>query len=936
MTLRRHIGALPVALAFACALACVVVLAAPVVARATDIVSWADAYHGPDPINVDGADPIPVAGAANAVAFSDASHGWMVGARFDGVGPLGGGVKTAWYAFSSDAGSTWTSASIPASPALGVEMFAVAAPASGIAVAAGENGTIARFGGVSWTTTQVAGWSGRAIRALAFADASHGWAVGDGGGILSTTDGGLTWSTDSAPGTAPAWNAVAVADSTHVWVVGNGGAMALWNGAGWSARASGTSSSLRTIAFADATHGRAGGDGVTFVQTSGGTTWGPVPVPLPPGGPTVGVRAISYSPTGTCFAVGTGLSVWRTTDGGVTWLAGTSDGSTNNFGNGTITGVTLTGLAFPPGSGALPVAVGRPSDVPNSAPTSKAWAFRATQWDRRLPDSPQWQTASQVGTSTAAVVHWYLAHTDDLGFLIARSASGGPFLAVASVPSTSGSWVSYAWTDTSVSAEVTYTYRITTFSTVGTSPPALATAHVHDYVTPVTTATIGGLPVRTGWYTAPLLVTLTVADAVPSTPTVTRFDLDGAGMQDYAAPLVLASDGVHTLKYLSVDAGGNVEATRAATVRLDATPPTTTASVPVTMTAGSIVLLQPVDGASGVASTRWSLDGSSATSGTAASVGAPGAHTLTWSSADVAGNRETTRSADYSVVGPPSPVTTLKALGATLTASPSAWFTTRTVVTLAPDVEATTYAGLDGASTVATAAIVLAKEGTSTLRYFAVGPAGNREETRTMALRLDSAPPVTSSDAIGFYLKGATLTLSASDGVSGVASTRWLLQSTTPGALPISGATRVVRVVALGLYRLQFSSADAAGNREVTRTVSFTVADAVAAPVATSVTIRASSARVRTGARVVLSGTARPDSLAGGVVDVYVRKPGRSTYSYSSRRGVYLSGGHPAWSYGYYFRAGMTRGLYYIKAVVPARAGFLRSTSPVPAAVRLY
>ena len=75
--------------------------------------------------------------------------------------------------------------------------------------------------------------------------------------------------------------------------------------------------------------------------------------------------------------------------------------------------------------------------------------------------------------------------------------------------------------------------------------------------------------------------------------------------------------------------------------------------------------------------------------------------------------------------------------------------------------------------------------------------------------------------------------------------------------------------------------------------------------------------------------------MIGVNIVVYVMKPGKTYWTYSSNRTVYNLGGHAAWQYKYYFKPGMVKGYYVFKAVVPAWPGFLTSTSPTTVTIRL-
>ena len=97
----------------------------------------------------------------------------------------------------------------------------------------------------------------------------------------------------------------------------------------------------------------------------------------------------------------------------------------------------------------------------------------------------------------------------------------------------------------------------------------------------------------------------------------------------------------------------------------------------------------------------------------------------------------------------------------------------------------------------------------------------------------------------------------------------------------------------------------------------------------TSITIRTNAATTRIGGIPILSGVVSPSSLIGKNIRVYVKKPGKTYWSYSSTRTVYSRYGVPSWQYKYYFRRGMVRGVYAFKAVVPAWPGFSTKTSPI-------
>jgi Bacterial pre-peptidase C-terminal domain len=145
-----------------------------------------------------------------------------------------------------------------------------------------------------------------------------------------------------------------------------------------------------------------------------------------------------------------------------------------------------------------------------------------------------------------------------------------------------------------------------------------------------------------------------------------------------------------------------------------------------------------------------------------------------------------------------------------------------------------------------------------------------------------------------------------------------------------SGEQHVSYVVPVsGYYYIDVYAEDWAGTYTL---------DAVAAPLvqATSVTIRTNATSAKTGNIPILSGAVTPIGMVGRNMVVYVMKPGKTYWTYSSNRTVYNLGGTAAWQYKYYFKAGMVKGYYKFKAVVPAYFGlFLTSTSPTTVGITL-
>jgi hypothetical protein len=105
--------------------------------------------------------------------------------------------------------------------------------------------------------------------------------------------------------------------------------------------------------------------------------------------------------------------------------------------------------------------------------------------------------------------------------------------------------------------------------------------------------------------------------------------------------------------------------------------------------------------------------------------------------------------------------------------------------------------------------------------------------------------------------------------------------------------------------------------------------------VPTAISIKTNATTSKIGGVPILSGLVTPSGLVGKNIVVYVKKAGKSYWTYSSNRTVYSRYGIPSWQYKYYFKRGMNKGLYTYKAFVPAWPGYQASTSPTTVSVRV-
>ncbi|MBP0451558.1 hypothetical protein J5Y04_18695 [Kitasatospora sp. RG8] len=174
-----------------------------------------------------------------------------------------------------------------------------------------------------------------------------------------------------------------------------------------------------------------------------------------------------------------------------------------------------------------------------------------------------------------------------------------------------------------------------------------------DTTAPVTAATAEPPPNDAGWNNTDVTVTLGATDDISGVAR-TEYDVDGNGWTGYTGPVLLNTPGSHALSYRSIDRAQNIEDTRTLPVRIDRTPPVTTATIsPNPNPAGWInadgtVTLTSTDDLSGVAGITYSTTGAQTTPLTTVpgdavnvKIDQEGETVLTFHATDHAGNTET-------------------------------------------------------------------------------------------------------------------------------------------------------------------------------------------------------------------------------------------------------------------------------------------------------
>ncbi|MDP2183177.1 MAG: chitobiase/beta-hexosaminidase C-terminal domain-containing protein [Actinomycetota bacterium] len=295
----------------------------------------------------------------------------------------------------------------------------------------------------------------------------------------------------------------------------------------------------------------------------------------------------------------------------------------------------------------------------------------------------------------------------------------------------------------------------------------------------------------------------------------------------------------------------------------DTTPPVTNTNATDKYAASATIKLSASDGAGvGVSTTKWRLDGGTWTTGGTMTTSIPGSHTLSYYSTDYAGNDEAPKTAAFTVFTRYDNLdsrvvynsswssftqsslyagaykysyATSASVEVAFNGTAVDWIASRTpdsgiarvsVDGGAPtliDIYASNYPSQQRVWSISglaetTHTVTIAWTGTKN-----VSSTGTRinidaiDLVGTLTAPLDTTPPTTTAAAKATYADSATITLTATDVNSGVAHTKWRLNS---GSWQ-TGTT--ASTTATGTYSLEYYSVDKAGNVEQTRSVSFVV-----------------------------------------------------------------------------------------------------------------
>jgi hypothetical protein len=367
-----------------------------------------------------------------------------------------------------------------------------------------------------------------------------------------------------------------------------------------------------------------------------------------------------------------------------------------------------------------------------------------------------------------------------------------------------------------------------------------------DTTPPTVTAQVSGEQDAEGNYVDSATVTVTATDEGSGVQLV-EYEIDDTGFHTYTGPVTVTEPGDHTVQFRATDTAGNESQTGSVPFRVvesggeeDTTPPTVTAEVSGEQDeAGNyvdaaVVTLSATDEGSGVASVEYQLDSGAWTAYTGpVTVNTAGMHMLHYRATDVAGNASPEGMAHFTVV---EQDTTAPTVSATVVGQQDAEgnYVGSAMVTLSADddgsgVDRVEYSLDGGPWTRYTQAVQVSAAGEHTLAYRAIDLAGNTSAEGSESFTVvedpneDTVAPSVSAvvsgnqDSNWSYLDTATVTLSALDVDSGVASVEFKLDdgAWTRYTEPLS--------VGEGTHTVWYRATDNAGNVSAELSGSFTV-----------------------------------------------------------------------------------------------------------------
>jgi hypothetical protein len=277
-----------------------------------------------------------------------------------------------------------------------------------------------------------------------------------------------------------------------------------------------------------------------------------------------------------------------------------------------------------------------------------------------------------------------------------------------------------------------------------------------DKVAPTLSGAPTTSPNGAGWYNGNVTIHWTASDGLSglagSAPADATISSEGTGLTASAS--------------VSDQAGNTTNATSSPAVKIDKTPPNTTATAPTDWNNTSVtVSLTASDSLSGVGGTFFQLDGGAVTPGTSVPISSEGNHTLQFWSVDNAGNSEVAKSVQVKIDKTPPTINHTQSPAA----NANGWNSSDVTVTF------TCGDTLSGVASCSAPQTVTTEGQNQPVTGSATDNAGN-SATDPATVSIDKTPPTIDGapdrgpNGNGWYNADVTFSFTCGDALSGIAS----------------------------------------------------------------------------------------------------------------------------------------------------------------------
>jgi large repetitive protein len=321
------------------------------------------------------------------------------------------------------------------------------------------------------------------------------------------------------------------------------------------------------------------------------------------------------------------------------------------------------------------------------------------------------------------------------------------------------------------------------------------------------TAPVTESDIDTNWKNENVTVKLTATDDLSGVAN-TYYSVNGSEYVE-GNIFTITTVGITQVSFYSVDNAGNQEEAKIEEVLIDNTPPVTETDVTKQWNKGDVTVnLTATDDLSGVAKTYYSINGSEYLEGASFTVTGEGAIQVSFYSVDNAGNEEAVKT-EFVKIDNQAPETVSNVT--------DKWNTGDVTVKLSATdnqsgVAATLYS-VNGSEYLEGTEFTVSDEGINKVSFYSVDTVGNKEEAKTVDVKIDKTAPTTVSNINDKWNQAeVTVNLSATDNLSGVAKTYFSIN----GSEYVEGTQFTVSQE--GINKVSFYSVDNAGNKEEQQT----------------------------------------------------------------------------------------------------------------------